>query len=476
MRAKSAIETTKRLFKKRSGLADGVRRRSALERLWAIRKIRAAKGGRCENCGHQLMGPYCHVCGQRDADFRRPLFAILAEVLENEFSINNKIVQTLLLLLLVPGRLTLSFWRGHRARFMHPFRLYLLASITFFILMWAASNGWVKSTLFEVDKDQRASLVAMLEAYAQEGQEGTPSAEIIQGQQDTYDAGEKAIQLLNESGLLSKEDAERALDDVKRSKERALSTANGQASTGQNAGNSDAPSEPAPQEAAHQEAAQFVPEPSKDALASQAGSLPASPLGSADEVEAEVGLEAESTPGASGAAGVSKAADVAGTNDDDAADDVIKISVAGAEASDIRKIAGNLALVIQDPVKLNNLLSKWVPRAMFLLVPVFAFFLRITHFGDGRYYQQQLVFSLHFHSFLFLLMSILLLVGNVFGEGTGFGFFWLFASVYLVVALRVGQRQSWVRAILKAGPLWCMYFMTMSVVFVFSAYVGLSEL
>src|SRR5205823_8757747 len=53
----------------------------------------------------------------------------------------SKIFATLAWLIARPSHLTNEFVRGHRVRYLHPVRLYLLASIAFFFVV----NYWAKS-------------------------------------------------------------------------------------------------------------------------------------------------------------------------------------------------------------------------------------------------------------------------------------------------------------------------------------------
>lgn len=53
-------------------------------------------------------------------------------------------------------------------------------------------------------------------------------------------------------------------------------------------------------------------------------------------------------------------------------------------------------------------MADWMPRLMFVLIPVFAFILKMCYWKSGRYYIHHLIFSLHYHSFLFLLLFFLL--------------------------------------------------------------------
>ena len=54
-----------------------------------------------------------------------------------------------------------------------------------------------------------------------------------------------------------------------------------------------------------------------------------------------------------------------------------------------------------------------VPKMMFILLPLFALILKLVSFRSSKYYVQHLIYSIHVHSFLFLFVSILILLSWV---------------------------------------------------------------
>src|SRR5436190_7761011 len=117
----------------------------------------------CENCGAQLEGHWCAKCGQPASDYRRSFRHVLADLLNEFLNWDSKFFATIGLLLVRPWRLTNQFLAGHRVRYVHPLRLYLLASILFFF----AVNYWAKSIHLQPSKitsKDRAEIEAALEA------------------------------------------------------------------------------------------------------------------------------------------------------------------------------------------------------------------------------------------------------------------------------------------------------------------------
>ncbi|MCY3540480.1 MAG: DUF3667 domain-containing protein [Gammaproteobacteria bacterium] len=88
----------------------------------------------CSNCGFARQGKWCSTCGQNDRDYRR-LFPVLSEVVGEMFEADSRVWRSLRILFLQPGFLSLEFSRNRRAYYLSPFRLYLFASVLYFIVM-----------------------------------------------------------------------------------------------------------------------------------------------------------------------------------------------------------------------------------------------------------------------------------------------------------------------------------------------------
>jgi Protein of unknown function (DUF3667) len=139
---------------------------SAIERTPGGHRFRRSKDRHrslthCENCGAPLTGHYCAQCGQAAIDYRRSFRHVIADVLDSFLNWDSKFFATIALLILKPWRLTNEFLAGKRVRYVHPLRLYLLASILFFF----AVNYGARDLRFEPGKlgpKDRAELEADL--------------------------------------------------------------------------------------------------------------------------------------------------------------------------------------------------------------------------------------------------------------------------------------------------------------------------
>jgi hypothetical protein len=74
----------------------------------------------------------------------------------------------------------------------------------------------------------------------------------------------------------------------------------------------------------------------------------------------------------------------------------------------------------------------YVPYAMFCIMPIFAFYLKLLYLGSGRRYGEHMLFALHSNAFAFLLLGLIwVLPGTWINTAL---FIWLLA--YLPVAMR----------------------------------------
>lgn len=89
----------------------------------------------CLNCGDATVGYYCPQCGQRKVDVRVSLRRMAMEVLDDQLSLNSTLPRTLGALFFRPGHLTREYVQGRVVRYIPPFRLYLVSSLVFFILL-----------------------------------------------------------------------------------------------------------------------------------------------------------------------------------------------------------------------------------------------------------------------------------------------------------------------------------------------------
>lgn len=88
----------------------------------------------CLNCGTHLRGQYCGHCGQRSRSRLISLWELITDAFGDLFEIDSRLWKTVVPMMVRPGRLTHDYLQGRRARFMPPFRMYLVMSLIFFVI------------------------------------------------------------------------------------------------------------------------------------------------------------------------------------------------------------------------------------------------------------------------------------------------------------------------------------------------------
>lgn len=108
------------------------------------------KGSACKNCGMRVEERFCTNCGQLGADFHRPIWDLATSSIGDMFSLDGRLWRTLPMLMLRPGRMTREYIDGKRARFVPPFRLFLLMSVIFFLTVFTTleHQPWLKELEF----------------------------------------------------------------------------------------------------------------------------------------------------------------------------------------------------------------------------------------------------------------------------------------------------------------------------------------
>jgi Protein of unknown function (DUF3667) len=94
----------------------------------------------CLNCGTELAGEFCHVCGQR-AHVHRSIGAFFHDLLHGVLHFEGKIWNTLPMLAWKPGELTRDYIEGKRARYVSPIALFLFSVFLMFAVIGLTSNA-----------------------------------------------------------------------------------------------------------------------------------------------------------------------------------------------------------------------------------------------------------------------------------------------------------------------------------------------
>ena len=323
----------------------------------------------CLNCGAHLTGQYCGQCGQRAVGRFISIWQLLRDAFGDLFELDSRLWRTMIPLLIRPGLLTKDYLEGRRARYMPPFRMYLVLSLLFFVVAFF---------------NPRDDLAIFYEPVVE------PTVEVVTEDQVTE---------------------ERVAED-----------------------------EVAEEQVAEEEvAAEEKPEEDDTNFLSDC---------SVDEIDLSEAPE------------------------------WLKRRITAERLEEVCKRVQAIGETGLKKAVLEN-----IPAALIVLLPIMAFVLKLLYPLSRRYYVEHLLFFVHFHSFMFFILTLQILVTRV-GEWIGFveTLFslivvaaTLYIPVYLFVAMRhvYGQRRAltfvkYVPLVIAYAVLFIVLMLTVLVVTVFS--------
>jgi hypothetical protein len=91
---------------------------------------------KCLNCGIDLAGDYCHICGQKRYERKdRTVGTFIRNFIEESFSFDSKFFRSLKLLVFKPGFLTNEYFSGRVSSYITPLKMYLFVSVVSFFII-----------------------------------------------------------------------------------------------------------------------------------------------------------------------------------------------------------------------------------------------------------------------------------------------------------------------------------------------------
>ena len=156
----------------------------------------------CLNCGSELHGQYCGHCGQRASSRLISLWELTRDAFGDLFELDSRLWRTLVPLLVRPGKLTKDYLEGRRARYMPPFRMYLVLSVIFFVVAF-------------FDPRDNLNLLFEPEPPPPPEEQAAPSDELAgEAADEAVGETQKKIEELVAEGRLSEEQASDALEAI----------------------------------------------------------------------------------------------------------------------------------------------------------------------------------------------------------------------------------------------------------------------
>jgi len=93
------------------------------------------QAAKCFSCDEPLKGLFCSACGQKNDNYRRSIWALIAELVGSVFSLDSRIWRSWAALLFKPGKVAREYSDGKRSYWSSPVRVYLAMSIILFGFM-----------------------------------------------------------------------------------------------------------------------------------------------------------------------------------------------------------------------------------------------------------------------------------------------------------------------------------------------------
>ncbi len=390
---------------------------------------RLAGSPACLNCGTVLAGPFCHYCGQPDKNFLRFFPVLLREMLADFLDFDSRFARTMKPLLFHPGKLTRDYLDGRRFRYTPPLRLYIFASMAFFLVAAMLAGSVITISNDEDGEGKRIHLGG-----------DHISAQIDQELDEAIDSGD-----------LSETDAAELRRMMQR---RGITEDTAESGTST--------------------------EPEVDSAAT-AGSPPAPEAQAQDTIseasEDSVRTDGEDTITINGKPWDREANPFLIPGAPDFINDWINNEIEESPQKG-REIEANPNIIVD---KVMDVL----PIAVFIMLPLVALLLKFWYLFSGHYYIEHLIHALHNHAFLFVAFIMAILADAIAGlmepetEGmwTDFaGWFDLVLAIwiplYLLISLKKVYRQSWFMTLMKFSLVGVSYLVLLSLVAASAALAG----
>lgn len=383
----------------------------------------------CPNCQYQVGEQnFCPECGQENHDLNLPFGHLVLEGLENTFHFDTKLWTSLITVFTKPGQITKDFVEGKRARHIPPFRMYVLIAVVFFFVVNAFTDKEVKklengnflaitSGLVKFDnKDLRKQIKELPESKRLKIQAQIDTTFVAMG------SGKFNVEVLAEIDKVVEETTKSIEDIVETDSTDARFTQLPDSLQQRYVVTMDT---------LHNRLAKM---PAKQAYLKTHGTLGEEKLHIGTglmEIMNYGNKSMELTFGEAEAVSQMNAAEL---------EAFCKKKGQNYSMWELKRVKYNAKMSIMSQTERMHAYIKYLSYSMFLFMPLFAFLLEIWFRRPVRNYYEHFIFSLHFHSILFLFLIMLWGFINI---GIALkvsefrvGWFLVAILLYLFVALR----------------------------------------
>ncbi|MER3463628.1 MAG: hypothetical protein C4329_03585 [Chitinophagaceae bacterium] len=110
------------------------------------------KDKNCLNCGAEVLGRFCYVCGQENIIPHQNFWSLTKHFVFDIFHFDGKFFDTVKYLLFKPGYVAKEYVTGKRMSYLDPIRMYLFTSAIFFLIFFKFINPGPKVNLNNGDR------------------------------------------------------------------------------------------------------------------------------------------------------------------------------------------------------------------------------------------------------------------------------------------------------------------------------------
>jgi len=439
----------------------------------------------CLNCDTALgEANFCPSCGQKNSPHRVSLWHLVASSFEDAFELDSRLFKSLFFLLFRPGFLTHAYNEGRRKAYFPPFRFYLVTSILyFFVVGFQLPFSQIEQGMAEPDTSILNS--ELLAEFLPDG--------VVEDMAGAHadNAGVMALifeELKANDGRLSAESQRLLAHLAHRSARLAKETEAKLAQLGLDLGTQEeGPDEKDPGALVGGDSGRGEGGPGGDGTPSVrtspglAGARGGGPAGVPLPLSPDERSDEGSTPQLTDAPS-------AGAPEDDHASPEVSVAQLQAQIARLKQdpqfcvVLDHLDLQVnanstRSERILTTMLAKLsrmtprelkdafkdgfldlFPKLLFLLLPLFALYMKLLYLKRSHFYVEHLVFALHFHTLIF----IVLLLSKVL-PGAALPVLVLLGLVYLTLSLRRVYEQSWGVTLIKLLVLMVVYGSTLLV-------------
>lgn len=102
--------------------------------------LREREGKNCLNCGTDVQGRFCHICGQENVETNESVWHLVTHFFKDITHFDGKFFSTVKYLFARPGFLPKEYMNGRRVSYVNPVRLYVFTSAFFFLIFFSFSS------------------------------------------------------------------------------------------------------------------------------------------------------------------------------------------------------------------------------------------------------------------------------------------------------------------------------------------------